>query len=320
MQYRRLGRSNLRVSEIGFGAWAIGGPVQVGDKPFGWGEVDEAAAREAIHRARDLGINFFDTADVYGLGRSEEILGEELKGRNALIATKAGNVRTTEGESRKDFSRDHLIRSAEESLKRLQRETIDVFQLHNPSEEEIRRGECLEALEELRRSGKIRASGVSIREPEEGVALLKGVHSPDTLQLVYNLLKPRMAKDVIPLALEEDVGIIVRVPFQYGLLTGKFDRDTTFGQDDHRSWTLSPETMDRGVRLLEALEPHLEDHKLTPVQLALKFALSHPGVSTTIPGARTPDQVEANASASDGKALSSEILQTISRAQTEVSD
>jgi aryl-alcohol dehydrogenase-like predicted oxidoreductase len=320
MQYRRLGRSNLRVSEIGFGAWAIGGPVQVGDKPFGWGEVDEAAARTAIRRGLDLGINFFDTADVYGLGRSEEILGQALKGRVAFVATKAGNVRTEDGENQKDFSKDYLIRSAEKSLKRLQREAIDVFQLHNPTEEDIRRGECLEALEVLRRSGKIRASGVSIHEPEEGVALLKGEQSPDTLQLVYNLLKSRMAKDVIPLALEEDVGVIVRVPFQYGLLTGKFDRDATFGEDDHRSWTLSRETIDRGIRLIETLEPLLTQHQLTPVQLALKFALSHPGVSTTIPGARTPDQVEANASASDGKSLSSEILRAIGEAQAEIGE
>ena len=108
MRYRRLGRSNLRVSEIGFGAWAIGGPVQVGSTPFGWGPVDEAAARAAIHRALDLGINFFDTADVYGLGRSEEILGEELKGREALIATKAGNVRTEEGENCSDRRESNL--------------------------------------------------------------------------------------------------------------------------------------------------------------------------------------------------------------------
>jgi aryl-alcohol dehydrogenase-like predicted oxidoreductase len=320
MQYRRLGRSNLRVSEIGFGAWAIGGPVQVGDKPFGWGEVDETAARVAIRRALELGINFFDTADVYGLGRSEEILGEELKGRDALVATKAGNVRTEKGENEKNFTKDYLIQSAEKSLKRLQRDVIDVFQLHNPTLEDIRREECLEALEALRRSGKIRASGVSIHEPEEGLALLKGERSPDTLQLVYNLLKPRMAKDVIPLALEEDVGIIVRVPLQYGLLTGKFERDTTFGDDDHRSWTLSRETIDHGVRLIEKLEPQLTEHGLTPVQLALKFVLSHPGVSTTIPGARTADQVEANAAASGGKPLSSEILRAIGEAQIAIGE
>jgi aryl-alcohol dehydrogenase-like predicted oxidoreductase len=320
MQYRRLGRSNLRVSEIGFGAWAIGGPVQVGSKPFGWGAVDEAAARAAIRRALDLGMNFFDTADVYGLGRSEEILGEELRGRDALIATKAGNVRTEEGENRKDFNKSHLIDAVEKSLKRLQREVIDVFQLHNPSEEEIRRFECLETLEALRRSGKIRASGVSIHRPEEGVALLQGSNTPDTLQLVYNLLKPSMAKDVLPLALEEDVGIIVRVPFQYGLLTGKYGSDAVFGEDDHRSWTLSRETIEQGNRLLEILEPHLKAHQLTPNQLALKFALSHPAVSVTIPGARTPEQVETNASASDKKSLSSELLRAIGEAQKDSAD
>jgi aryl-alcohol dehydrogenase-like predicted oxidoreductase len=317
MHYRRLGRTNLRVSEIGFGAWAIGGPTEVGAKPFGWGPVDEKEARAAIHRALDLGVNFFDTADVYGLGRSEEMLGQELRGREAYVATKAGNIRSEDGENRKDFSKDHLTRSVEKSLKQLKRETLDVFQLHNPTEEEIRRAECLEVLEQLRRSGKVRATGVSIHKPEEGLALLMGPNPPDTIQLVYNLLNTRMAKTVLPLALEEDVGIIARVPLQYGLLTGKYDRDTMFGEDDHRSWTLGQETVEAGVSLLERLGPRLQEHGLTPAQLALKFILAHPSVSVTIPGAKRPDQVEANTSVSDGKPLSSQLLRTIGEAQAE---
>ena len=124
-----------------------------------------------------------------------------------------------------------------------------------------------------------------------------------------------MAERVLPLALEEDVGIIARVPIQYGLLTGKFGRDKIFGEDDHRSWSLSPELIDRGARLLEALAPHLEKHRLTPARLALKFVLAHPAVSVTIPGAKTPEQTEANASASDGRALPPALLWAVGEAQ-----
>jgi aryl-alcohol dehydrogenase-like predicted oxidoreductase len=315
MRYRRLGRTNIQVSEIGFGAWAIGGPVMVGTKPFGWGPVDESDARAAIRRALDLGVNFYDTADVYGLGRSEQILGQELKGRKVLVATKAGNIRTEAGETSKSFSKSYLTEAVEQSLKRLQRETLDLFQLHNPTEEEIRSGECLEVLEALRQDGKIRATGVSIHKPAEGLALLTGPTPPDTIQLVYNLLNHRMAKEVLPLALEEDVGVIARVPFQYGLLTGKFRRDVVFGPDDHRSRNLAPETIERGTRLLEALEPQLEAHQLTPAQVALKFALAHPAVSVTIPGAKTAEQVEANTSASDGKTLPTALIRIIGEAQ-----
>ena len=316
MQYRRLGRSNLRVSEIGYGSWAIGGPVQVGSQPFGWGPVDEEAAGAAICRALDLGVNFFDTADVYGLGRSETILGQKLRRRDVFIATKAGNVRSEAGENRKDFSRNYLVAAIEKSLERLKRETVDVFQLHNPTEEDIRRGDCLETLEELRKAGKVRATGVSVHKPEEALALLTSTRPPDTIQLAYNLMNAAMAKDVLPLALEEDVGIIARVPFQYGLLTGKFDRNAVFDEEDHRSWSLKPDTIDRGLRLLETLAPKLEAHGLTPARLALKFVLSHPSVSVTIPGTRTPEQAEANAAVSDGKPLTPALIKTIREIQS----
>jgi aryl-alcohol dehydrogenase-like predicted oxidoreductase len=285
--------------------------VQVGSQPFGWGPVDEAEARSAIRKALDLGINFFDTADVYGLGRSEELLGEELKGRDAILATKAGKIRTEDGENRRDFSKQHITQAAEASLKRLQRDTIDVFQLHNPSEEDIRNGECMEALEELRRAGKIRATGVSIHSPEEGLALLTGPIPPDTLQLVYNLINTRMAKDVLPLALEEDVGVVSRVPFQYGVLTGKFEKDATFHEDDHRTWSLKPETIERGNQLLESLSSQMKQHGLTAAQFALKFVLAHPSISVTIPGARKPEQVQENASVADGRQLPPDLIRSI---------
>lgn len=315
MKYRRLGRTNLQVSEIGFGAWAIGGPVDVAGKPFGWGPADETQSTAAIRRALDLGVNFFDTADVYGLGCSEEILGRVLKGRDVIVATKAGNIRNASGQAGKNFNKDYLLGAVEGSLKRLRRETLDLFQLHNPSEEELRRGDCLEALEQIRQTGKVRYTGVSINNPEEGLAVLKGLLPVDSLQLVYNLLKTHMAERVLPLALEEDVGVIARVPFQYGLLTGKFERDVSFRKDDHRSWTLAPALIERGIGLLETLSPHLEQHNLTAAQHALKFVLAHPAVSLTIPGARTPDQVESNVSAGDGAPLPSSLLRATAEAQ-----
>lgn len=288
--------------------------MQVGHQPFGWGPTDETEARAAVRKALDLGVNFFDTADVYGLGRSEEILGQELGRRAVFIATKGGNVRTTGGQNRKDFSKDYLFQAVERSLKRLQREAIDVFQLHNPSEEEIRRGEGLEVLEELRSAGKVRATGVSIHRPEEGLALLASRHPPDTVQLAYNWLNTGMAKHVLPLAMEEDVGIIARIPLHHGLLTGKFERDVVFREDDHRSWSLNPQTIERGCRLLESIAPQLREHQLSPAQLALKFVLSHPGISVTIPGARDPLQVEENVSASDGKPLPPHLIRAVSGA------
>ena len=205
--------------------------------------------------------------------------------------------------------------AVEGSLKRLRRETLDLFQLHNPSAEELRRGDCLETLEQIRQTGKVRHTGVSINNPEEGLAVLNGPLPVDSLQLVYNLLKTQMAERVLPLALEEDVGVIARVPFQYGLLTGKFDRDVRFRKDDHRSWTLAPELIQKGVGLLEALSPHLEQHNVTAAQHALKFVLAHPAVSLTIPGARTPDQVEVNASASDGTPLAPSLLRATAEVQ-----
>lgn len=314
MRYRRLGDTSLQVSEIGFGAWAIGGPLQAGGKPMGWGPVDDRTSMAAIQRALELGVNFFDTADVYGLGRSEQLLGRTLSGREAMVATKAGNFRREDGESRKDFSRGYLLRAAEASLRRLRREAIDLFQLHNPSLEDIRRGECLEVLEELRRAGKIRASGVSIHKPEEGLALLRGPARMDSLQLAYNLLNTVMAENVLPLALEKKVGVIARVPFQYGLLTGKYDRHSLFAGDDHRSWSLSSELIERGLSLLERLRPAFESRGLTAAQAALKFVLAQPAVSVTIPGAKTPEQVEANASASDGLPLAPDFLREVESA------
>src|SRR5919204_2599060 len=174
MNYRTLGKCGVKVSEIGFGAWAIGGRSEAAGVQWGWGETPEQEAIAAVQRARELGVNFFDTADVYGNGRSEEILGKALSKnwQGIFVASKVGNV-TRKGESVKDWSRKHITWSCEQSLKHLNKEVLDLYQLHNPVESDIRNGDWPETMERLQKDGKIRWYGVSVFLPEEGMAALE---------------------------------------------------------------------------------------------------------------------------------------------------
>lgn len=309
MQYRTLGSTGLRVSEIGFGAWAIGGRSEAAGTQWGWGETPEPDAIAAIHRARDLGVNFFDTADVYGNGRSEEILGKALgpDWKDVVVASKVGNVIHHERPA-KDWSREHIMRSCEASLKRLKKDCIDLYQLHNPAAYDIRHGDWPETLELLEKHGKIRSYGVSVFLPEEAIAVL-GRAKGHAIQLAYNPLRLEMEDEVLPLAQKKNFGIIARVPLYYGVLAGKFKPDSTFPKDDHRSHTLPPETMrelvSRAERLRELAGIAAGD-RTALAQWTLKFILSHPAVSTVIPGARNPEQAENNSSASDGVPMARE--------------
>src|SRR5919108_3732009 len=309
MNYRTLGSTGLQVSEIGFGAWTIGGTSEAAGTQWGWGETPEADAIAAIQRARELGVNFFDTADVYGNGRSEEILGKALgpDWKDVYVASKVGNV-IRHQRAAKDWSREHIMRSCEASLKRLKKDVIDLYQRHNPDLYDNRRADWPETMELLQKHGKIRYYGVSVFLPEEAVAVLargKG-HS---IQLAYNPLRLEMEEQVLPLAQRKNVGIIARVPFYYGILAGKFRADTTFPRDDHRSHTLPPQTMRELVPRAERLR---ELAGIAPndfsgfAQWSLKFILSNPTVSTVIPGARNAQQAEKNASAADGAPISKE--------------
>jgi aryl-alcohol dehydrogenase-like predicted oxidoreductase len=309
MQYRTLGSTDLKISEIGFGAWAIGGTSEAAGQQWGWGETPEADAIAAIHRARDLGVNFFDTADVYGNGRSEEILGKALgpDWKDVFVASKVGNV-VRHGKGDKDWTREHIMRSCEASLKRLKKDVIDLYQLHNPSAYDIRHADWPDTLDLLQKHGKIRYYGVSVFLPEEATAVLargKG-HS---IQLAYNPLRLEMEEQVLPLAQKKNIGIIARVPLYYGILAGKFTPETTFPSNDHRSHTLPPATMrelvPRAARLRE-LAGIAPEESARFAQWSLKFILSNPAISTVIPGARNPEQAEKNASASDGSLLSKE--------------
>ena len=306
MQLRALGSTGLNVSEIGFGAWAIGGITEAAGTQWGWGDTPEPDAIAAVQRARDLGVNFFDTADVYGNGRSEEILGKSLgpEWKDVFVATKVGNV-VRHGKGAKDWSREHILHSCEASLKRLKKDVIDLYQLHNPSAYDIRHADWPETMELLQKHGKIRFFGVSVTTTEEAMAVL-GRSKAHVIQLAYNALRLEMEDTVLPLAQRKNVGIIARVPLYYGILAGKFKTDTIFAQDDHRSHTLPPaamrELVPRADRLRE-LAGIAPDHSSALVQWSLKFVLANPAISTVIPGARNPQQAEINCSASDGTSL-----------------
>jgi aryl-alcohol dehydrogenase-like predicted oxidoreductase len=306
MNYRALGQTSLQVSEVSFGAWAIGGTSEAAGTQWGWGETPEADAIAAIRRARELGVNFFDTADVYGNGRSEQVLGKALSSEwdKVYVASKVGNV-VRNGAGMKDWSRQHILRSCEDSLKRLKKDVIDLYQLHNPEVRDIKNGDWPETLELLQKQGKIRWYGVSVFLPEEAMAVLERGQG-QVIQLAYNALRQEMEESVLPLAHKKNVGIIARVPLYYGMLAGKFNPDTTFPNDDHRSHTLAPDTLRELVPRAERLR------KLAGIapgdstafgKWSLKFILSNPAVSTVIPGARNQQQAEKNAGASDGVPL-----------------
>src|SRR5436309_3295031 len=189
MQYRDLGRTGIRVSVIGFGSWAIGGAAEASGVPLGWGRASDDESLAAIRRARDLGVTFFDTADSYGFGRSESLLGIVLARRrqDVVIATKVGVVRSSVGALKKDFSREHIFHAVDGSLKRLRTDYIDLYQMHNPTIDELARGEVQDAMDRLQDAGKIRFWGVSVSTPEEGVEVIRRGWA-HALQVLYNAL------------------------------------------------------------------------------------------------------------------------------------
>lgn len=296
MNYRQFGKTDLQVSEIGFGAWAIGGAASVGGLPIGWGETDDETSVKAIKAALDAGINFFDTADFYGLGHSEELLGHVLKGNgNCLLATKVGQRNINE-KIVIDYSKDYILAACEQSLQRLQRETIDYYQLHVARLQHLQNGECIEAMEQLKREGKIRYWGLSLNtfypEPEAGFLLEQGLG--DGFQLVFNIINQRALR-VMEKAASKGYGIIARMPLQFGLLTGKFSAASQFEKSDHRSFRFSPEILEKSLQLLEEkVWPVGKNEGLSETSLALSYILSFPEVSTIIPGIRTPAQVQGN--------------------------
>jgi aryl-alcohol dehydrogenase-like predicted oxidoreductase len=304
MQYRMLGRTGLRVSDVGFGAWAIGGPAKLGPLETGWGEVDDAMSLRAIEAAYDAGVTFFDTADVYGAGRSEALIGKALKSKrdHVVIATKVGNRTSPDGEWVKDFSKQWIAEAIDASLTRLGMDRVDLYQLHSATDTAQYRDETFEALEALKAAGKIRYYGISVGPCAHGPWVIRNTPA-DTIQVVYNMLERDPEVELLPLAHARGIGIIARVPLASGFLTGKFTPDTRFAPNDHRSRTYPPEKIRQMVGQVAKLGFLTENNRKTMAQAALQYCLAHPAVSAVIPGAKTPEQARANAAASDGALL-----------------
>lgn len=311
MNYRILGRTGWKVSEISFGAWAIGGT---------WGEVKDDESLKALKKALDLGVNFFDTADVYGDGRSERLLAKLKKGRKEefYIATKTGRrlaPHTPEG-----YNKKNITSFVERSLKNLDTEAIDLIQLHCPPTQVFYMPEVFGVLDDLVKEGKLKHYGVSVEKIEEAI---KAIEFPNvkTVQIIFNMFRQRPADLFFDLAKKKQVGILARVPLSSGMLTGKFTKDSKFEDDDHRKFNRNGEDFDKGetfsgVDYNLSLEAVDELKKICPqgmslTQFALKWILMFDAVTCAIPGAKRPSQAEENISTSNFPALSQKTMDEV---------
>ena len=311
MNYRELGRTGWRVSTVSFGAWAIGAA---------WGTVDPRDSLRALHRAVDLGVNFFDTADVYGDGHSERLLAQLKRERDEeiIVATKAG--RRLDPHIADGYNAENLSRFIERSLKNLAVEALDLVQLHCPPTEVYYRPEVFAALDDLVKQGKVRYYGVSVEHVEEA---LKAIEFPNvqSVQIIFNIFRQRPADLLFNEAKRRHVGILARLPLSSGMLTGKLNAQSQFAPDDHRAFNRHGEAFDRGetfsgVDYQVGLQTVEELRALLPAgmsltQFALRWILMHEAVTCAIPGAKRPEQVEENMSASDLPPLSMEVMQRV---------
>ncbi len=300
MHYRKLGNTGISVSEIGFGAWAIGGLADAAGTPLGWGRTSDDESLAAIRRARELGVTFFDTADSYGFGRSESLLGIVLsRHRNdVVIATKVGVARDTNGKVQKDFSRKHISHAVDGSLKRLRTDYIDLYQLHNPTIDDLKRDDLHEAMDRLQEVGKIRFWGVSVTTPEEGIEIINHGWGY-VLQVLYNVLNQAPAEQLLPLAKEKGYGVRARVPLAAGVLTGKYRPDTVFAQTDVRQNFLTPKRLEEAIARVDEARSIIGGTARSLAEGALRFVLANDAVSTVIPGAKNVRQVEMNVAADE---------------------
>lgn len=306
MHYRRLGSTELQVSEVGFGAWAIGGNKH----GHSYGPTDTAESLRTIARAFELGCTFFDTADVYGHGVSEKLLAQALQKHrhDCTIATKVGND-FYHGPFRKNFDPDYIRFALEKSLQRLRTDCIDLYQLHNPPLMMLERGEHYSILDDLKQEGKIRHYGVSVHDAYEGIMAIE-TGKPEVVQVVYNLLRQEPREELFALAQERDVGIIAREPLANGLLTGKYAADATFAAGDIRAqWP--QEYLAFQVQLVEKLRFLAQEGQRTLAQAALRFVLDDDAVSVVIPGMKTVAQVEENIAAVTLPVLSTRERETV---------
>jgi aryl-alcohol dehydrogenase-like predicted oxidoreductase len=311
MQYRDFGRTGWKVSEISFGAWAIGGA---------WGHVGEDDAINALHTAIDNGVNLIDTADVYGDGRSERLIAKTLKERSEdiYVITKAG--RRLDPHVAEGYNRENLTKFVDRSLKNLEVETLDLVQLHCPPTPVYYMPETFGVLDDLMQAGKIKHYGVSVEKVEEAI---KAIQYPNvqSVQIIFNMFRQRPADMFFDLAKQHKVGILARVPLSSGMLTGKMKRNTTFAKDDHRNFNRHGEAFDVGETFsgvdyetgLDAVEEirALLPEGATMAQFALRWILMFDAISCAIPGAKNPAQAKANAQAADLPPLSNETMAKI---------
>src|SRR5579863_2836531 len=311
MNYRTLGRTGWRVSEIGFGSWGIGGD---------WGPTEDASALAALNKAIDLGVNFIDTADVYGDGHSEQLIAQVRKSRSEqlIVATKAGrrlNPHVASG-----YNRQNLTGFVERSLHNLETEAIDLLQLHCPPSEVYDMPEVFGILDDLVQQGKLRYYGVSVERVDEA---MKAITYPNvqSVQIIFNMFRFKPAEQFFAAAREQRVGILARVPLASGLLTGKLSLQTQFAENDHRNFNRHGESFDQGetfagvdyetgLQAVEQLRP-LVPQGATMAQFALRWILMFPEVTTAIPGAKNPRQAEDNVQAATLPPLNDETMRRV---------
>jgi len=317
LKYRKLGRTGWNVSEISFGAWAIGGA---------WGNVDDRESLAALHRAVDMGVNFFDTADVYGDGRSERLMARLKRERSEeiIIATKAG--RRLDPHVAAGYNRQNLSDFIDRSLRNLETDALDLLQLHCPPTEVYYHPQLFGELDDFVKQGKLRHYGVSVQKVEEA---LKAIEYPEvkTVQIIFNIFRQRPADLFFGEAKKKQVGILARVPLASGMLSGKFTAKSEFAADDHRAFNRHGEAFDRGetfsgvdyetaLQAVEELRALEKTTQMTMAQLALRWILMFDAVTCAIPGAKVTAQVEENASASDFPPLTDDAM----RATREIYD
>ena len=306
MKYRKFGSLDWNVSEVGLGCWQIGAD---------WGNVTEDSAQEILKSSYENGVNFFDTADVYGIGRSEKFVGNFLKSvsERIYVATKAGrqiNPHVAEGYYDKALMESYV----DQSLSNLNVETIDLLQMHCPPTEVYSSGDTFEMLDYLVSKGKIQNYGFSVQTVDEALECIKFPHTK-SIQVIFNLFRQKPAEKLFHIAKEKNIAIIVRVPLASGLLTGKFSKESSFSPDDHRNYNINGDAFDvgetfSGVNYNKALEAVDDLKKIIPTgitlsQLSLRWILMHDAVSVVIPGAKNKNHVNSNTSSSEVNEISS---------------
>jgi aryl-alcohol dehydrogenase-like predicted oxidoreductase len=308
MKYRQLGNTDLKVSELSFGTWAIGGQ---------WGKTTDAESLKALDVAMDAGVNFFDTADVYGDGHSEELLAKATKGKEDKIHIASKFCRAGDIYDPENYSEKTVRNYLENTLKRLDRERLDLYQIHCPPLEILKDGSVFEVLDKLQQEGKIRHYGVSVETAEEGLFCLTNPNVR-ALQVIFNIFRQKPLEELFPKAKEQGVGILARVPLASGLLTGKFKKDANFEENDHRNFnrdgqqfnvgeTFAGLEFNKGVELSEQLK-WIAEGRGNMTRAALRWILDQEAITCVIPGFKNVKQVEDNLATLEVPAFSGEEL------------